>query len=151
MGGFLAVLGMGGSALGAYGQFQQGMAANATANYNARLREQQAVLTEQAMATETTRAHEDARRLKATQEAQYGTSGAVVSEGTPLLVLAEQAGLMEKDILNQRRNRTIEAQGLRSEAAMLRYEGKMARRAGNIGAVSTLLGGGSRAGMSLMA
>ena len=149
MGNFLSILGIGGAGLGAFGQWQAGQQANKTAHYNARLKEQQAVLTEQAMATETTRSHEEARRLKATQESQYGSSGAVVSEGTPLLVLAEQAGLMEKDILNQRRNRMIEAQGLRSEAAMLRFDGKQAKRASNIGAVTTLLGGAVQAGMLL--
>jgi hypothetical protein len=143
MGAFMAVLGLGGGLLGAYGKYQQGRQAQATANYNARLREQQAKLTEQAMASETTRSHQEARRMKASQEAAYASSGAVVGSGTPLLVLAEQAGAMEKDILNQRRSRMMEAQGLRSEAAMLKYEGRMAKRAGTIGAVSTLLGTGA--------
>ena len=146
MGAFMAVLGAG---MGAYGKYQAGRAQNAAARYSAKIKGQQARLTEQEMESETTRSHEEARRLKGSQLAAFAKSGAQDSSGTPLLVMAEQAGEMEMDILEQRRNRMIEAEGLRSEAEMLKWQGKQAKRAGTIGAFSTLLGGGAQAG-SLM-
>ena len=150
LGAIMGAVGLGGSALSAYGTYKAGRQAKDNAYYNAKLKEQQAKLTREAMATETAGAHRDARRMKATQEAGYASSGAVVGEGTPLLVLAEQAGAMERDILNDRRTRMLEEQGLQSEARMLRYEGKQAKKAGTIGAVSTLLGGAGQAGLSML-
>ena len=96
---------------------------------------------EMAMESETGLAHERARELKATQRARYGTSGAEVSSGTPLLVLAEQAGKMERDIMSARRTRMIEAQQYRDAARMKRWEGKQAKRSGTMGAVGTVLKG----------
>lgn len=139
-----AILGLAGVGMGAYGQYQAGQAQNATARYNARLMEQRAVATEQAMEWETTRMHDQARRLKAEQEAGFLKSGARIDAGTPLLVLAEQAGEMEMDVLQQRRNRMIEAQNLRQQGAMMKYQGKQAKKAGTLGAMTTLLGGAGK-------
>ena len=136
-----------GAALGAYGQIQAGNAADKVANYNSDILRQRAKLTEQAMQSETERMHKQARSLKATQEVGFAKSGAVVSSGTPLMVFAEQAGEMEKDVLQMRRNKMIEAQGLRSEAAMAKYEGEQAKTAARIGAVASLLSAGGKAGM----
>ena len=146
---FGALLGLGGAGLSAFGSYMGGRQAQEEASYNAAIKRQQAILSEQAMEAETELMRDDARRLKATQEASFAASGAVVGEGTPLLVLAEEAGRMERDILQQRRNRMIEQQGLRSESQMLRFQGQQAKRAGTIGAVSTILGGGAKFG-SLM-
>ena len=83
----------------------------------------------------------DKERLQASQRAAYAKSGAVMTEGTPLLVMAEQAGMMELDILNQQRNRALEASALRSQVTLDRYAGSQAAKAGTIGAGGTLLSG----------
>ena len=149
MGAFLG-LAAAGTGLQAYGQYQAGRQQQAMANYNSRLLQQRAVATEQAMQIETEMGHEQARRMKATQRATYATSGAEITSGTPLLVMAEQSAKMERDILQQRRNRMIEAQQLRSEAAMTQYGGQMQKRAGTLGAFSTILGGAGKIGLASM-
>ena len=61
-----------------------------------------------------------------------------------------KSAIMERDILQQRRNRMIEAQQLRSEAAMTKYGGQMQKRAGTLGAFSTILGGAGKIGLASM-
>jgi hypothetical protein len=154
MGGFLAVIGLVSAGFSAYNQYKQGQieeaTIKATGEYNAKVIEQQAELTEQAMEVETERSRDDARRLKASQRAAFSKSGARVDVGTPMMVMAEQASDMERDILQQRRNRMIELRGLKSQATMTRFESsrdaKQAGHAGKVGAVSTLLGGAAKAG-----
>ena len=128
----------------AYNSIMGAKEEEAVANYNSDILRQRAKLTEQAMQSETERMHKDARSLKATQGVGMAKSGAVVSSGTPLMVLAEQAGEMEKDVLQMRRNKMIEAQGLRSEAAMVKYGGAQGVRAAQIGAVTTVLGSAAK-------
>jgi len=142
---FGAILGLAGGGMSAFGSYAGGMAQRKTAEYNARVMRQRAQMVEQASRSETTRAHKEARKLKATQQAGFAKSGAMLTSGTPLMVLAEQAGEMERDILEQRRNRMIEAQGLRSQAEMLKIQGKQASTAGKLGAVTALLGAGAGA------
>jgi len=137
MGAFLAILGGVGSAAG---QLMGGEAEEQAGKYNARLKRQRAKAVEQAMEMETGTLHDSARRKKAEQTAIAAKSGGQISSGTPLLVLAEQAGKMERDILEHRRGRMIEAQQLRSGAAMDEWQGKQAKRAAQFGAFSSLLG-----------
>lgn len=141
-----ALLSMLGGGLGAFGSYMGGMADRRSAEYNAAIMEQKAELSRQASERETEMMHDQGRRLKAEQVAAYGKSGAVLTSGTPLSVLAEQSAKMERDVLEQRRNRMIEQQQLKSQAEMLRYQGKMASRAGLFGATSSLLGGAAQAG-----
>lgn len=150
MGAFMTILGLGGAGLGAYGQYTGGKQQQQIAKYNAGIKDREARLTEEASKIEQGRMAEEARKLKATQRAKFSTSGAEISEGTPLMVMAEQAGIMERDALNQLRNRSIQATTLRSEADMLRASGDAAKRAGEIGAGATLLSGVGMAGMSLL-
>jgi len=145
-----AIASIAGTGLEAYGKYQAGRAENDMSRYNARLLDLKARGAEMAMESETGLAHERARELKATQRARYGTSGAEVSSGTPLLVLAEQAGKMERDIMSARRTRMIEAQQYRDAARMKRWEGKQAKRSGVMGAVGTVLGGAGGLGLAFM-
>ena len=116
--------------------------------YNQRLYEQRAKAVEQTAASETKLMQERGRKFKATQEAGYAKSGAMIDSGTPLLVMAETAGDIQRDILEQRRNRTIQAQQMRSAGEMERYKGRMASRAGYMKAGTTLLGGIGQMGLS---
>jgi hypothetical protein len=139
-------LGILGTGLSAYGTYESGMQQRQAYEAQEGMLRQRAEAVESAMGTETTKAHEQARKLKASQVAAYAKSGAEISSGTPLLVLAEQAGEMERDILEQRRNRMIQAQGLRHQADVAKYQGRMASRAGILGAGGTLLGGAAGLG-----
>lgn len=145
----------------AYSQYQSGQAQKAMHNYNARIQEQTAqynaklarnaaIAEEQAHAVRSQQMRDDARRRLASQRAAFGKTGAMISEGTPLSVLSEQAGMMEHDILlakhesdvTAQRHRQQAAMGIwtgQQEAAMSRFAGKQASTAGKWGAGSTLL------------
>ena len=148
--GAFAILGLAGAGLSAYGSWMQGDAQHDAANYNAALMEQQAKLVEQASASETELANERARELKASQRAAVSKAGARSDSGTPLLLLAEQAGKMQRDILEMRRNRAIEATSIRHGASMKRYEGDMAKDAARMNAFTTILGGTAQYGATKM-
>jgi len=130
-----------GTATAAYGQYQAGQAQKAAMDYNAKLAENEAIAKEQATRAETQRMRAQAERAKASQRAAYAKTGAVISEGTPLLSMAEQAGLMELDILNMQRTGAMSAQASRSQAAMDKFSGKQAATAATWQAGSTLLTG----------
>ena len=128
-----------GGAVTAYSQHEAGQAAKATANYNAKLAENEALAKEQQAHIESQQMQKQKERLIASQRAGFAKGGAVVTEGTPLLLMAEQAGTAELDILNQQRNRAMESTSLKSEASMQRYQGKQTARAANIQAAGTVL------------
>ena len=138
-----------GAGVSAYGQYQAGQSQKSMANYSAKLAENEAIAKEQQSHAESLQMRKDMERMKASQRAGYAKSGAIQTEGTPLLVMAEQAGMMELDVLNYQRNRALEASSLRQQASMYKYEGKQAARAATIGAVGTFLGGVGSAGMKM--
>ena len=149
IGGGVAALAVVGTAASAYGQYQAGQAAKATGKYNAVLAMNEAKAKEQQSHIESQQMQKQKERLIASQRAGFAKGGSTITEGTPLLLMAEQAGTAELDILNQQRNRAMEATALRSEASLQMYQGKQASKAGKIGAAGTLLGGlGSLALMS---
>ena len=116
----------------------------AMADYNARVKEMEAKSVLQTMQAETTRAYKSKRRQMAAQRAAYAKTG-VVSSGTPMEVMLDQAIEMEMDIQNQRRNRLLEEQNLRQQAKTTRYTGEMQAQTaiaeGKARARASLLGG----------
>jgi hypothetical protein len=142
-----AGLGLAGSGMGAFGSYMSGRQQRRQAEYNANLMHQRADAVGQLSARESELARERGRELKASQLAAYAKSGAVPTSGTPLVVMAEQAADMERDILERRRSRLIEQQQLRSQAEMLKAQGKAASRGGLLGGAAQLLGGAGKAGM----
>jgi hypothetical protein len=78
--------------------------------YNAKVAEQQARAEEQATQYRQMRQAEAARRYQGTLKSQMGASGAVMTEGAPLLIQQEQAIQSELDNL------------------MLGYQGQLAAR-----------------------
>ena len=146
---------LGGVGMQALGMYQQGQAASAQAkaqqsiaDYNARVAEQEARAVEQATAYRQRQMAKEAGRYGSTLRATIGTSGAVPSEGTPLLVQATQAAESEMDNLLAGYEGLVKARRARSEAAVARMQGQAygaaARNygtAGLIGAGSTLLTG----------
>ena len=134
----LMALGVGTSA---FGSILGGRQERGQLEYNAALMEQRADATRQAAERETEMMTDRSRKMKASQTAAFAKSGAMLGTGTPLTVMAEQSADMQRDILQQRRNRMIEEQQLRSQAEMARYQAKQASRAGLIGGAGTILGG----------
>ena len=111
------IVGLGGAAMG-------GSAARDAAEYNAKVIQQKADSVAQAKEADTKTLQRKSRGLKAEQRAAYSKGGAMIGQGTPLLVMVEEAGNMQRDILNYRRNRLMEEQQLRHEAEIIKWEGK---------------------------
>lgn len=143
--GTLAIIGLSTMAVGtgvsAYGQYQAGSAEQSAANYNARVLERQAQTREQKSLFEQQRQAEAASRQSSTMRAGFGSAGVISSEGTPLLIQAEQAHQSELENLMIGYQGMNEGQYLRSQAQQQRYAGKIAKQAGTISAGATLLQG----------
>ena len=133
-----------GSLVGAYSQYQASESQKAMANYSAKIANNEAIAQEQATTAETERMRSQNKKMRSAQRAASAKSGAVISEGTSLLVMAEEAGLMELDIMNMQRTGAMKAEASRSEAALYKIQGKQASRAGKIGAGTTLLSGAGK-------
>ena len=130
-----------GTAMSAYGQYQEGKAASAEAKYQAQVQERQAKATEQKTAFEQRRLAEEQSRRKGTLQSQLGASGAVTTAGSPLMIMAEQAGEDDLDQALLGYEGREESTMLRHGAAVSRMKAKNAKTAGMIGAGSTLLHG----------
>jgi hypothetical protein len=138
-----AALGAAGGVVQAVGAIREGNAANAAAQYNANVAQQNA---QQVRA----QAEEEARRNKAIAKKQIGSMRAgyaasgVTLEGSPLDVLAESASNAELDSLTTRHSGEIRAQSFDSEARLERFRGTNALTSSRISAAGALLGAGAR-------
>lgn len=146
---------MASTGLSSYASIRQGIAGKEEMEgnrllslYNARVGEQNARMTEARTTFEQIRHQRTARRIMGRLRARLGASGAVISEGAPLMVLAEQASeLALESALIGAEGRT-RAEQYRSRAAfdvmqarLFRDRGKSAMEAGYINAGTTLLSG----------
>jgi hypothetical protein len=145
-----AALMVAGTALGAGGQIYSGMTASTEgksaqnmANYNAALAEREATMTEQKTSIQQRQQMEEAERRKSTMRANMGAAGVVSTEGTPLLIQAQQAEQDELQNLMIGFEGAEQARSLRSEATLQRLQGKQARRAGKASALGSYIGAGS--------
>lgn len=130
-----------GAAVSAYGIYQSGQAQKEASEYNAKLAENEALAKEQQIRSETERMRKEKEKATAAQRASYAKSGAVITEGTPLLTMAEEAGLMELDILQMQRSGKMGVESSLSQASMSRFEGAAAARSATSQAAGTLLSG----------
>ena len=121
-----------GTTTAGYGQYQAGRASQMAADYNAKLARNEAIAKEQATKAETERMLTQQRALTASQRAGYAKSGGMITEGTPLLVMAEQAGVIEKDIITMQRTGLMQQQASVAEARLQTFTGKSAMAAGQV-------------------
>jgi hypothetical protein len=149
-----------GTAVGAAGSIQGGMAAEAEgksqqnmANYNAALQEREAQQIEARTALQQKQQAEAADRAASTMRAGLGASGAVTTAGSPLLIQAEQASQSELENLLTGYQGREEALASRSQGQLdimggklARQKGSAAKTAGFMNAGSTLLTGFGAAG-----
>lgn len=134
-----------GTGISAYNQYQQGKAQQSLDNYNASLEDQQAAVTQRDAAVNANRQRYQNRQLQGTQHAAIGASGVVGDVGSPLLVQAKQAAYMELNAQETERQGEVAAYNMRTQAQIDRYSGRVARRAGTMNAVGTLLQGAGNA------
>lgn len=144
--------------VGAIGAIQQGNAAAASAEYNAKVDQRNQVIEDQnrGLALQQASAEADdkrreTRRLLSSMRASYGASGIELA-GSPLDVLEDTAIESELDasrieFQGRVRNRegAIKFLQLGESANLSRTQGKTAKSAATIGAVGSLVGGFSQA------
>lgn len=144
-----------GLGMGALGQYQAGQAAAAQAEgqaamaeYNAKLQEREARMLEQQAAFRQRRQAREAQRHMSSLRAGLAASGAVPTEGAPLLIQSEQAAESELENLLIGYERQVGAQRATSQAQLDRLQASIYRKragtsrtAGIMGAGTTLLTG----------
>ena len=162
--GIMTAIAIGGLAMQAASKYREGQEAAAEAkgqaymsDYNQKVAEQNAKAIEAKTNFEQIRAQRRGERISGSLKARLGASGAMVSEGAPANVLSEQAVENALDVALIGIEGRTEAGQQRSaatlygmEAKNYRAQARNARRAGRIGAGTTLLTGFSNMGQQGM-
>lgn len=131
--------------VGAMGAMQQGKAASAAANYQAQVAKRNATMArDQAAVEQDDQRRENMRQLGAIRAA-YGGSGLEMA-GSPLDVLEDTSIEQELDVERIGYRGNLRALGEEDKANLALAEASNAKKAGAIGAVSSIL----KAGTSLL-
>jgi hypothetical protein len=130
-----------GTAVSAYGSYQQGKAQQRAADYNAKVQEAQAIQQDMENRENIRRERRAGKDLMSSQRQKLGASGVVIGSGAPPELLGKTAGELELRAQDAARAGRSQFQYGMSEAAMTRWSGKQAASAGLIGAAGTLLQG----------
>ena len=134
-----------GTAISAYGAYQQGQNQKKIANYTAQANEYQAQDVIQRASISADQQRAKVRQIMGTQTAIMGASGAEVGSGTLGSVLNQTATLGELDARTIENNAMKEAWGYRSQSQLGKVEGEFASQTGTLGAFGSLLTGGAQA------
>lgn len=118
----------------------EGDAAQQQAEFSAQVAEAEARQAREAAAFDEGQRRERARFMLSDQRQRFLASG-VDLEGSPLEVLAFNAGQAELDALSARYEGEVRAQSLTTEAAARRYQGRVAQTQARAGAGMALLQG----------
>lgn len=141
-------LGYGATAAGgvakAYAQAKTGRANQRLARINARAARVQADQAIQAGEFTANRIEARERVIEGADRAAQAAGGTVVGAGTSRLVEAASKAAALSDEQMVRINARREAYGFRSRAAIDDFQGKLAKREGDLGAVETLLNTGTK-------
>lgn len=154
-----AILTLGSTALSAMGSIQQGQAAAASANYNAKVADMNAQISDRRArdALERGKVEEQKKRTQAQQvlgqqRAAMAANGVDIGFGSPLDTLVDTATLGEVDALTIRSNAAREAYDFKVQAAngradanLSRMSAKSASTGGYLNAGATLLTGAGKA------
>lgn len=137
----MAVAAAASAAVSAVGAIQQGDASRKTASYQAALAENNAIAARQQAEIEERQLRDKSRQLMSAQRARAAKGGVLPEEGSPLLFSIGTGEDAEIDALNIRRHGEMQASQARSQAALTRYQGRLAQRQSYFQAGSTLLTG----------
>lgn len=131
---------VGGSVLNAVGALQQGQAAGATAEYNARVAENEGLGIMQQAAFEEAGIRRKTEKFKSGQEASIAGSG-VTPDGSQAEILQETVAESELDILATRYNASVRKLQTDNQASISRAQGRQAKINSWFGAGASLLNG----------
>lgn len=144
----MAVSGMIGGGISAYGQMKQGDAAVEASNRNAQISEQEASLIRQNSALDEIRQRKYLASTTGSQVAGYSARG-VTMTGSPLDVIADSISNADLEIQIGKYNAESQARGAENQAAMTRWNGQQAQSTARAKALSTLLTSGIDSGFKL--
>lgn len=133
-----------GTAYSAYSSYEQGQNAEAIARYNAQNQQAQNQSLLQQTAAKSLAERDDNQRIMGEQEAAFAASGVVTATGSPLTVETKQAALLERKALNTDYEGALAARYGESSMFDTEMQGASSEEAGNLGSVSTILGGASK-------
>jgi len=145
IGALSAVASVASGVVGAMGAQQQGAATAAAANYQAQVATRNATVARQQATAEADDQRRENRRQLGAIRAAYGGSG-IEMAGSPLDVLEDTALEQELDVQRIGYRGELRAAGENDKATLSLMEAKNAKKAGQIGAVSSVL----KAGTSLL-
>lgn len=137
LGGIVSLLG---TAVGVIGAIQQGNAAKAAADFNAKIAERDAKIQRQNAGLAAERQREATTRRLATTRANIASSG-ITPQGSPLDVLEETAALGKQDELNAAAGFLNSADASNLDAQRERIAGKNAKKSAFFNAAGTAFGG----------
>jgi len=130
--------------ISAAGTIYQGQQAKKAANYNAAVREQDAIAAKKKAAFDADIHRDRVRQILSKQKAIIGASGLDMS-GSPLLATLDTVQKGELDAMTILHGGDVQAARFRSDAVLSRMQGKSAQTSSYFQAGSTLLSGGTKA------
>jgi len=130
-----------GTGVSAYGQYASARNQEKAYEQNAAIADADANEVKRKAVYEESQARTRLRSLMGTQRALYAKAGVDLSEGSPLLVLADTAARGEEDLAYIREGGDVAATRARNTASLQRFYGSTAGKAGTIGALGTLASG----------
>ena len=131
-----------GTAISAYGAYQQGKMQRDLNEYNAKIAENNKVLADQQYAIDHKEHQKRYRRLLGNQRVSYAKAG-VTMEGSVIDVIEDTAIASNWEIQKMKYNRDVRKAGYTASATRSRFVGQSAYWAGKMNAAGTLLTGGT--------
>lgn len=133
-----------GGVMSAYGQYQQGKAAQAVGAQNQAMAEWAARDAQLRGEKEAINVRRQAEQVEGAQRARLAANGVDLGFGTAGALVAQTSFFGEQDVATARNNARKEAWSLRERGRLARFEGDNAARQGKIQAFGTLLGTGGQ-------
>ena len=130
-----------GTGLQAYGTYQEGKAESQANKYNAEIMRQKARDAAEAGEKEKQKAALQNKQLLGRQMAQFAANGIDLTSDSPMEIFQQTAEWGERDRQEISDNTAREMWGYNSQASLYDSAAKNAKRAGKIGAFTTLLNG----------
>lgn len=134
-------LGAIGTGMQAYGTYQDGKAESEANKYNADIMRQQAKDAIELGENQKQKAALQNKQLMGKQMAQFAANGIDLTSSSPLEIFQQTSEWGERDRQEISDNTGREVWGYNSQASLFDSAAKNAKRAGKMGAFSTLLGG----------
>ena len=139
----VVALAFAGTAIQAYGAYQQGKQQKALNEYNAKVAEQNAQIAQDKADYDKEQLRRRIRKVKGSQIVALSKAGVDATEGSAIDLFEELAIMGEQDLLMIQYNADLKKRGYAVEAATARFTGAAAYQAGKMRAAGTLLTGGS--------